>query len=122
MSTWNFKTTGEVTMAIELTEAAARHIRSQLEKRGKGEGLRVGTKKSGCTGYAYTVDYADEIGTQDHVFESHGVRVVTDSEALSIIDGMTIDYVKTNALNQGFEFINPNVKDMCGCGESFNVG
>ncbi|MEJ2309915.1 MAG: iron-sulfur cluster assembly accessory protein [Gammaproteobacteria bacterium] len=109
-------------MAIELTEAAARHIRSQLEKRGKGEGLRVGTKKSGCTGYAYTVDYADEIGTQDHVFESHGVRVVTDSEALSIIDGMTIDYVKTNALNQGFEFINPNVKDMCGCGESFNVG
>jgi iron-sulfur cluster assembly protein len=108
-------------MAIQLTEAAAAHVRQQIEKRGSGEGLRVGTKKSGCTGYAYTVDYADSIGDDDLVFESHGVRVVTDSEAMPIIDGMTIDFVRTNALNQGFEFINPNVKDMCGCGESFNV-
>jgi iron-sulfur cluster assembly protein len=108
-------------MAIQLTEAAASHVREQLDKHGKGQGLRVGTRKSGCTGYAYTVDYADEIGDDDHVFDSHGVRVVTDSESLLLIDGMTIDFVKTNALNQGFEFINPNVKDMCGCGESFNV-
>ena len=108
-------------MAIQLTEAAALHVREQLAKRGSGEGLRVGTKKSGCTGYAYTVDFADEIGDQDQVFESHGVRIVTDSEALPLIDGMIIDFVKTNVLNQGFEFINPNVKEMCGCGESFNV-
>ena len=108
-------------MAIQLTEAAASHVSQQLAKRGKGEGLRVGTKKSGCTGYAYTVDYADEISEQDHVFESHGIRVVTDTASLALLDGMTIDFVKTNALNQGFEFINPNVKDMCGCGESFNV-
>ena len=108
-------------MAIQLTEAAAAHVIQQLAKRGKGEGLRVGTKKSGCTGYAYTVDYADEISEQDHVFESHGIRVVTDKASFPLLDGMTIDFVKTNVLNQGFEFINPNVKDMCGCGESFNV-
>ena len=108
-------------MSVQLTEAAAQHVAREIDKRGEGVGLRVGTKKSGCTGFAYVVDYADEIGDQDHVFESHGVRVVTDSDALSIIDGMTIDFVRTNALNEGFEFINPNVKDMCGCGESFSV-
>jgi iron-sulfur cluster assembly protein len=108
-------------MAIELTEAAARHIAQELSKRDKGEGLRIGTKKSGCTGFAYVVDYADEICANDHVYESHGVKVVVDDKSLRNIDGMVIDFVKTNLLNQGFEFRNPNVKNECGCGESFNV-
>lgn len=108
-------------MAIHLTEAAARHVANELDKRGRGEGLRIGTKKSGCTGFAYIVDYADEIGEADHVYESHGVRVVVDAESLSQLDGMEVDFVKTNLLNEGFEFRNPNIKDMCGCGESFSV-
>jgi len=108
-------------MSVQLTEAAAQHVSNQLHKRGKGEGLRIGTKKSGCTGYAYVVDFADDIASNDHIYESHGVKVIVDDASLPMIDGMTIDFVKTNALNQGFEFINPNVKDACGCGESFNV-
>lgn len=108
-------------MAVTLTEAAARHVARELEKRGKGEGLRIATKKSGCTGFAYVVDYADEIGGDDHVYESHGVRVVVDGESLTQLEGMEVDFVKTNLLNEGFEFRNPNIKDMCGCGESFSV-
>ena len=108
-------------MAITLTAAAAEHVAKEIAKRGHGEGLRVGTKKSGCTGFAYVVDYADEIGSDDLVFESHGVKVVVDSAALSQLDGMEVDFVKTNLLNEGFEFRNPNIKDMCGCGESFSV-
>jgi iron-sulfur cluster assembly protein len=92
-----------------------------IDKRGHGLGLRLGTKKSGCTGYAYVVDYADEVGAEDAVFESQGVKIVVNRTSLPQIDGMTLDYVKANALNEGFEFINPNVKDMCGCGESFSV-
>jgi iron-sulfur cluster assembly protein len=108
-------------MAINLTENAARHVANEIAKRGHGEGLRIGTKKSGCTGFAYVVDYADEIGADDHVYESHGVRVVVDGKSLAQLDGMEIDFVKTNLLNEGFEFRNPNIKDMCGCGESFSV-
>jgi iron-sulfur cluster assembly protein len=108
-------------MAINLTENAARHVANEIAKRGRGEGLRVATKKSGCTGFAYVVDYADEIGADDHVYESHGVRVVVDDKSLAQLDGMEIDFVKTNLLNEGFEFRNPNIKDMCGCGESFSV-
>jgi iron-sulfur cluster assembly protein len=108
-------------MAIELTQAAAQHVAQEITKRGKGEGLRVGTKKSGCTGFAYVVDYADEISANDHVYESFGVKVVVDDASLANIDGMVIDFVKTNLLNQGFEFRNPNVKNECGCGESFSV-
>jgi len=108
-------------MAINLTESAARHVANEIAKRGSGEGLRVATKKSGCTGFAYVVDYADEIGAEDHVYESHGVRVVVDGKSLEQLDGMEIDFVKTNLLNEGFEFRNPNIKDMCGCGESFSV-
>jgi iron-sulfur cluster assembly protein len=92
-----------------------------LNKRGHGLGLRLGTRKSGCSGFAYVVDYADAIGTDDRVFESHGVRVVVDNASLSALDGMEIDYVRNNLLNEGFEFRNPNVKDTCGCGESFSV-
>jgi iron-sulfur cluster assembly protein len=108
-------------MAIELTQAAARHVSREITKRGKGEGLRVSTKKSGCTGFAYVVDYADEIGPGDRVYESFGIKVVADEKALPQLDGMVIDFVKTNLLNQGFEFRNPNIKEMCGCGESFSV-
>jgi iron-sulfur cluster assembly protein len=108
-------------MAVQLTETAARHVAHEIEKRGAGQGLRVGTKKSGCSGFAYVVDYADEIGPDDHVFESFSVNVVVDQKSLSQLDGLVIDFVKTNLLNQGFEFRNPKVKDMCGCGESFNV-
>jgi iron-sulfur cluster assembly protein len=108
-------------MAIELTESAAAHVARELAKREGAQGLRLGTKKSGCTGFAYIVDYADSIGDNDHVFESHGVKVVVDDGAIGQLDGMTVDFVKTNLLNEGFEFRNPNVKDMCGCGESFSV-
>lgn len=108
-------------MSVVLTETAAEHVNTKLTERGAGIGLRIGTRKSGCTGYAYVVDYADQIDDQDQVFESHGVKVVVDSASLPYLSGMTIDFVRTNALNEGFEFINPNVKDMCGCGESFDV-
>jgi iron-sulfur cluster assembly protein len=108
-------------MAVTLTESAARHVAGMLEKRGRGVGLRVGTRKSGCTGYAYDVDYADGVDDGDQVFESHGVKVVVDGASLARIDGMEIDYVRSSLLNQGFEFRNPNVKDTCGCGESFSV-
>jgi len=108
-------------MAIELTSAAARHVAEQLAKRGAGSGLRVGTRKSGCTGFAYVVDYADEAGPDDHVYESHGIKVVVDAGSLPHLDGTVIDFVKTNMLNEGFEFRNPNVKNQCGCGESFST-
>lgn len=108
-------------MAIQLTENAAKHVEAMLGKRGSGIGLRLGTRKSGCTGFAYVVDYADEVTDDDVVFESHGVKVVVDKKSLQNIDGMEVDYMKTNAINEGFEFRNPNIKDMCGCGESFSV-
>lgn len=108
-------------MAVTLTEAAARHVAGMLDKRGHGVGLRVGTRKSGCTGYAYQVDYADAVDTADQVFESHGVKVVVDDLSLTRIDGMEIDFVRSSLLNQGFEFRNPQVKDTCGCGESFSI-
>jgi iron-sulfur cluster assembly protein len=108
-------------MAVTLTEAAASHVAGMLSKRGHGVGLRIGTKKSGCSGYAYDVDYADEVGDGDEVFESHGVKVVVDRQSLERIDGMEVDFVKASLLNQGFEFRNPKVKNTCGCGESFGV-
>jgi iron-sulfur cluster assembly protein len=108
-------------MSVQLTEAAARHIEKMLEKRGSGLGLRLGTRVSGCTGFAYTVDYADEIREDDLVFESFGVKVIVDLGSLGNLDGTTIDYQRTNAINSGFEFNNPNVDDTCGCGESFSV-
>ncbi|MGB5725711.1 MAG: iron-sulfur cluster assembly accessory protein [Thiogranum sp.] len=108
-------------MAVELTESAARHIASMLVKRGQGLGLRLATKKSGCSGFSYVVDYADAASEDDVVFESRGVKVVVDKQSLQQIDGLEVDYLKNNAINQGFEFRNPNVKDACGCGESFSV-
>src|SRR5690554_3271191 len=108
-------------MSIQLTQSAAKHIEKMLAKRGKGIGLRLGTKKSGCSGYAYLVDYADEVGADDEVFESRGIKVVIDRKSLPILEGMELDFVKNNLMNEGFEFRNPNVKDSCGCGESFSV-
>jgi iron-sulfur cluster assembly protein len=108
-------------MPVTLTNAAAKHVSNMIAKRGHGVGLRIGTKKSGCTGYAYVVDYADDLEEGDQVFESHGVKVVVDDQSLEQIDGMEVDFVKSSLLNEGFEFRNPNIKDACGCGESFSV-
>jgi iron-sulfur cluster assembly protein len=108
-------------VAIELTESAARHVQKMMSNRPESIGLRLGIRKSGCTGFAYKVDYADAVTEGDRVFESHGVKLVVDSDSLPVLDGMTVDFVKTNILNEGFDFINPNIKEMCGCGESFSV-
>jgi len=108
-------------MAVSLTKAAAKRVATMLEKRGSGMGLRLGTRQSGCSGFAYVVDYADDIDATDQVFESQGVSIVVDEKSLPFLDGMEVDYVKTDGLNEGFEFNNPNVKNMCGCGESFTV-
>jgi iron-sulfur cluster assembly protein len=108
-------------MSIELTDAAAERVKAMLDKRGHGMGLRLGTRKSGCTGYAYVVDYADEADAEDIVFETNGVKVVVDTNSLPYLDGLQLDYLRTNALHEGFEFNNPNVTDQCGCGESFSV-
>ena len=107
-------------MAITLTEAAAAHVRKHLGKRAKGEGLRVAVKSTGCSGLMYVVDYADAIESQDHVFESRGVKVIVDEKSFSYLDGTELDYSRQD-LNEGFEFNNPNVKRACGCGESFGV-
>lgn len=108
-------------MAITLTDSAVSHVEKMLTQRGHGLGLRLGTKKSGCTGYSYVVDYADQFNDDDNVFDCQGVKVVVDNQSLEHLDGMEIDYVTNNLINKGFDFRNPNVKDMCGCGESFNI-
>jgi iron-sulfur cluster assembly protein len=107
-------------MAISLTQSAATRVRSFLEKRGRGVGLRIGVRKSGCSGYAYTIDYADAIDADDVVFDRDGVKVIVDPESLGLIDGTEVDFVK-DGLNEAFKFRNPNVKGECGCGESFTV-
>ena len=107
-------------MAITLTENAAKQIRTQLAKRGKGLGLRVGIKKVGCSGFAYTFDYADDIGADDRAFEGHDAKVVVDAESLAVLDGSSLDFVR-EGLKQMFKFENPNVDSTCGCGESFNL-
>lgn len=107
-------------MAITLTEAAARHIDRYITRRGKGIGLRLGVKTSGCSGLAYKLEYADDQLDTDVVFESHGVRVFVDPKSLAYIDGTELDFVR-EGLNEGFKFRNPNVRGECGCGESFQV-
>lgn len=108
-------------MALQLTESAAKRIQQQIGKRGSGLGLRVGVRKSGCSGYAYTMDYADSIADDDAVFEQFGAKLVVRPEHLSYLDGTTLDFRK-EGLNEAFKFLNPNVKGECGCGESFSVG
>ncbi len=107
-------------MAISLSESAAERVRHQLVSRGRGLGLRVGIKASGCSGYSYVVDYADEARADDRVFESRGVKLFVDGASLEAIDGTHIDFVR-QGLNESFRFSNPNVRGECGCGESFTV-
>ena len=107
-------------MSISLTSAAADRVRSFLGRRGHGVGLRLSVKKTGCSGFAYVVNYADEIAADDVVFEDRGVKVIVDRASLGYIDGTEVDFVK-QGLNEAFRFRNPNVKGECGCGESFTV-
>ncbi|MDH3417423.1 MAG: iron-sulfur cluster assembly accessory protein [Gammaproteobacteria bacterium] len=107
-------------MAISLTRSAADRVRTHLDQRGAGLGLRLGVTQTGCSGYSYVINYADEIADSDVVFEDKGVKVVVDPEALQLIDGTEVDFVK-NGLNEAFSFRNPNISGECGCGESFNV-
>ena len=107
-------------MAVTLTDRAAEHVRRYIEKRGKGVGLRLGVKTTGCSGLAYKLEFADDIQPEDQQFESHGVRVLIDPKSLAYLDGTELDFVR-EGLNEGFKFNNPNEKDRCGCGESFNV-
>lgn len=107
-------------MAVTLTDRAAEHVQRYIERRGKGVGLRLGVKTTGCSGLAYKLEFADEILPEDMQFESHGVRVLVDPKSLAYLDGTELDFVR-EGLNEGFKFNNPNEKDRCGCGESFNV-
>ncbi|MCH8100357.1 MAG: iron-sulfur cluster assembly protein IscA [Proteobacteria bacterium] len=107
-------------MAITLTDSAAERVRTYLEKRGKGIGLRLGVTLTGCSGYSYVINYADKVEDSDLVFEDKGIKVIVDPDALKLIDGTEVDFVK-NGLNEAFSFRNPNISGECGCGESFTV-
>lgn len=105
---------------VSLTARAAQHVQKSLARRGKGEGLRLGVRTSGCSGMAYVLEFVDEVRPEDQVFEHNGVKVFVDPKSLIYLDGTELDFVR-EGLNEGFKFNNPNVKDECGCGESFNV-
>ena len=107
-------------MTVTLSAAAAQHVSRFIAKRGKGIGIRLGVKTSGCSGMAYKLEFADSADPEDIVFESHGLKVLVDPKSLPYLDGTELDFAK-EGLNEGFKFNNPNVKDQCGCGESFNV-
>ncbi len=111
---------GGAASGVALTEKAARHVARYIERRGKGHGLRVGVRTTGCSGLAYKLEYVDEPVAEDRVFESHGVKVFVDPKSLPYIDGTELDFAR-EGLNEGFKFRNPNVKDECGCGESFRI-
>jgi iron-sulfur cluster assembly protein len=107
-------------MSVSLTESAAQRVRTFLEKRGKGVGVRLGVKTTGCSGMAYTIEFADHIEDGDEVFEDRGVKVIVSPKSLVYLEGTELDFAK-EGLNEGFKFNNPNEKDRCGCGESFTV-
>ncbi|MBI2379204.1 MAG: iron-sulfur cluster assembly protein IscA [Gammaproteobacteria bacterium] len=107
-------------MAISLSDAAAERVRNFLANRGKGVGLRLGVKTTGCSGLAYVLEFADEVGEEDELFFNNGVTIIVDKKSLVYLDGTELDFTK-EGLNEGFKFVNPNVKGECGCGESFNV-
>ena len=107
-------------MAVTLTDRAAQHVQRYIAKRGKGVGLRLGVRTTGCSGLAYKLEFADEIRPEDTSFDSNGVKVLVDPKSLAYLEGTELDYVR-EGLNEGFKFNNPNEKDRCGCGESFNV-
>ena len=107
-------------MAVTLSESAAQHIQRQLSNRGKGIGIRLGVKTSGCSGMACVLGCVDDNHVDDEVFQQHGVQIIVDKKSLAYLDGTQLDF-KREGLNEGFEFINPNVAGECGCGESFSV-
>ncbi len=107
-------------MALTLTERAARQIRSSLDRRGRGQGIRIGVRTSGCSGLSYVMEFVDEPGPEDRVFSQNGVQVFVDLKSLLYLEGTELDFTR-EGLNEGFRFNNPNVKDTCGCGESFTV-
>ena len=107
-------------MAVTMTERAAQHVADFLQKRGKGVGLRLGVRTTGCSGMAYKLEYADAEHPEDQSFECHGVKILIDPKSLAYIDGTELDFVR-EGLNEGFRFNNPNEKNRCGCGESFNI-
>ena len=107
-------------MGVSLTESAAKHVAGQLQSRGKGQGIRLGVTTSGCSGMAYVLEFVDEPGAEDQVFEAHGVKVFIDPKSLVYLEGTELDFVR-EGLNEGLQFRNPNVSAECGCGESFTV-
>ena len=107
-------------MSVTLTEAAAKHVQKYLARRGKGVGLRLGVKTSGCSGMAYKLEFADQVEPDDKVWESFGVKVLVDEKSLPYLDGTELDYTR-EGLQEGFKFHNPNEKSHCGCGESFQI-
>ena len=107
-------------MAVTLTEAAARHVQKYIDRRGKGLGLRLGVKTSGCSGMAYKLEFADEIHDDDQVYESFNVKVIVDEKSLPYLDGTELDYTR-EGLHEGFRFHHPHETSHCGCGEAFHV-
>tara|TARA_B100000674_G_C37452888_1_gene739110 strand:- start:275 stop:598 length:324 start_codon:yes stop_codon:yes gene_type:complete len=107
-------------MAITMSQAAAERVNRFLENRGSGIGVRLGVKTSGCSGLAYVLEFVDDVNDEDVIFEDRGIKVIIDQKSLVYLDGTELDYGK-DGLNEGFLFNNPNVKDECGCGESFTV-
>lgn len=107
-------------MAITMTAAASQRAKAFLQQRGKGAGIRLGVKTTGCSGLAYVMEFVDQVEETDTVFDADGVRIIIDGKSLAYLDGTEVDFVK-QGLNEGFEFKNPNAKGECGCGESFNV-
>ncbi|NNC68357.1 MAG: iron-sulfur cluster assembly protein IscA [Gammaproteobacteria bacterium] len=107
-------------MSISLTDSAATHVKNYLEKRGKGVGVRLGVKTTGCSGMAYTIEFADQVEEEDQIFEDKGVKVIVNPKSMVYLNGTELDFTR-EGLNEGFKFTNPNEKDRCGCGESFSV-
>lgn len=107
-------------MAITITDAAAQRVKNFLENRGKGIGLRLGVRTTGCSGLAYVLEFVDELNDDDQVFDTQGIRIIVDGKSMVYLDGTQLDFVK-EGLNEGFKFDNPNTTGECGCGESFNV-
>ncbi|MBV1730674.1 MULTISPECIES: iron-sulfur cluster assembly protein IscA [unclassified Hydrogenophaga] len=107
-------------MQVSLTPAAARHVEKSLAKRGSGIGLRLAVKTSGCSGFAYALEFVDTLNADDQCFETQGTKLIVDAKSLAMLDGTELDFVR-EGLNEGFKFNNPNAKNSCGCGESFAV-
>jgi iron-sulfur cluster assembly protein len=107
-------------MSVSISEAAAKHVTKYLARRGKGVGVRLGVKTTGCSGLAYKLEYADDVAPEDVIFEDQGIKILVDPKSMPYIDGTQLDFVR-EGLNEGFKFLNPNERDRCGCGESFRV-